>query len=85
MTSVSGPATWAAAMDLGGRRAAVLAGAMNMMGNIGAYFCPKHVGLLFESIEKSSGNWNLVLWLFTGVNFVAAVAWIFVNPREPVT
>lgn len=84
LASVSGPATWAAAMDLGGRRAAVLAGAMNMMGNIGAYYCPKQVGLLFVSIENSAGNWNLVLWLFAGVNFVAALAWIFVNPRRAV-
>ncbi|MGE5192434.1 MAG: MFS transporter [Deltaproteobacteria bacterium] len=84
VASVGGPATWAAAMDLGGRRAAVLAGAMNMMGNIGAYYCPKQVGILFQSIENSGGNWNLVLWLFAGVNFVGALAWIFVNPRRPV-
>jgi nitrate/nitrite transporter NarK len=68
-------------MDLGGPRAAVLAGAMNMMGNIGAYLCPKQVGQLFDTIEKSAGNWNLVLWLFVGVNVAAAIAWIFVNPR----
>jgi sugar phosphate permease len=84
LSSVSGPATWAAAMDLGGPRAAVLAGAMNMMGNIGAYYCPRQVGRLFDSIEKSSGNWNLVLWLFMGVNLVAAVSWVFVNPRQQV-
>ena len=82
LASVSGPATWAAAMDMGGRRAAVLAGAMNMMGNIGAYYCPKQVGLLFVSIENSAGNWNLVLWLFAGVNLVAALAWLFVNPQR---
>lgn len=81
---LSGTATWAAAMDLGGRRAAVLAGTMNMMGNIGAYYCPKHVGRLFKSIEFSSGNWNLVLWLFAGVNLAAALTWLFVNPRRAV-
>ncbi|MBI3865753.1 MAG: MFS transporter [Planctomycetia bacterium] len=85
LASVGGPATWAAAMDLGGRRAAVLAGAMNMMGNIGAYYCPKQVGQLFFSIENSTGNWTLVLWLFAGVNFVAALAWIFVNPSRGVS
>ncbi|MFN0055098.1 MAG: MFS transporter [Planctomycetales bacterium] len=82
--SLGGPATWATAMDLGGRRAAVLAGGMNMMGNIGAYYCPKQVGILFEYIEKSTGNWNLVLWLFAGVNLAAGLFWIPVNPRRPV-
>lgn len=81
-SSLGGPATWAAAMDLGGRRAAVLAGGMNMMGNIGAYYCPKQVGILFGTIESSGGSWNLVLWLFAGVNLAGALTWIFVNPRR---
>ena len=80
--SLGGPATWAATMDLGGRRAAVLAGIMNMMGNIGSYFCPRHVGRLFEWIETSSGNWNLVLWLFVGVNLACALSWVFVDSRR---
>ena len=34
--SIGSPATWATAMDLGGKRAAVLAATMNTLGNIGA-------------------------------------------------
>jgi nitrate/nitrite transporter NarK len=84
LSSLGSPATWATAMDLGGRRAAVLAGTMNMMGNLGAYYCPKHVGTLFQSIETTSGNWNLVLWLFAGVNVACGLSWLFVNPSRPV-
>ena len=83
--SIGGPATWAAGMDLGGRHTAVVVGAMNMIGNIGAYLCPLHVGKLFTYIKNSgTPNWNLVLWLFVCINACAALAWSFVNPRRPI-
>lgn len=82
--SIAGPATWAAGMDLGGRHTAVLIGAMNMMGNIGAYLCPLHVGRLIEDVKESGESWNVVLWLFAGISAAAAVSWIFVNPRRPI-
>ena len=78
--SVSGPATWATTMDLGGPRAAVLAGVMNMLGNVGAYLCPKQIGQLFNHIEVTEGSWDLVLWVFAGVNLVGGAAWLLVNP-----
>jgi nitrate/nitrite transporter NarK len=71
-------------MDLGGRHTAVLFGVMNMAGNVGAYFCPRNVGRLFDHIEATSGNWTTVLWLFAGINTAAALAWVFVNPRRGV-
>ena len=78
------PPSWDACMDIGGKYAGTVSGSMNMMGNIGAYLCPKQVGTLFQSIESGSGNWNLVLWLFAGVNLACALSWLFVNPRRPV-
>lgn len=71
-------------MDLGGRRTAVLFGVMNMIGNAGAYLCPKQVGQLFDFIRSGPGDWSLVLWLFVGINAAGALAWLFVNPRRPV-
>lgn len=82
--SIGSPATWATAMDLGGKRAAVLAGTMNTLGNIGAYYCPKQVGELFQFIETYAGDWSVVLWLFAGVNCMCGVCWLFVNPRRVV-
>jgi nitrate/nitrite transporter NarK len=78
--SLAGPATWAAGMDLGGPYTPVLFGVMNMIGNIGSYFCPIQVGRLFDHIEQTSGDWNLVLWLFVAIHAAGAVAWVFVNP-----
>jgi MFS family permease len=82
--SLSGPATWAAGMDLGGRYTAVLFGLMNMVGNIGAYLCPPRVGRMFDDVQQGSGDWNVILWLFAGVNAAGALTWVFVNPRRPV-
>ena len=82
-SSLGGPATWAAAMDLGGKHSAVVAGMMNMMGNIGAYFCPLHLGKLFTYIEQTGASWRLVLLLLVGIYLAGAVCWIFVNPRRP--
>src|SRR5262249_756510 len=44
---LGGPATWASGMDLGSKHTAVVFGIMNMFGNVGSYWCPKHVGVLF--------------------------------------
>jgi sugar phosphate permease len=82
--AIAGPATWAAGMDLGGRHTPVIVGAMNMVGNIGAYLCPRHVGSMITDIKESGASWDLILWLLAGINAGSAVAWLFVNPRRPV-
>jgi MFS transporter, ACS family, D-galactonate transporter len=82
--ALSGPATWAAGIDIGGRHTAVIFGVMNMIGNIGPYLCDKQVGRLFDHIEASDASWDLVLWLFAGINAAAAVLWIFVDPRRSI-
>ena len=82
-SSLGNPATWAAAMDLGGRYTPIVVGVMNMAGTMGAYFCPKQVGVLFDYIHATGGTrWDLVLLLFAGVNLATALLWVFVNPRR---
>lgn len=83
--SLSGPATWAAGMDIGGRYTAVVFAVMNMVGNVGSFFCPRHVGRLFDSIEKSGSSWDLILWLFVGINLACAASWLLINPRRFLT
>lgn len=83
--SIAGPANWAAGMDLGGRHTAVVFGTMNMIGNVGSFLCPQHVGRLFDHIEATSASWHLVLWLFVGIHLAAALSWLIVVPTEPRT
>src|SRR5262249_50869969 len=70
--ALGGPATWAAGMDLGGRHTPVIFGVMNMISNVGPYLCDKQVGSLFDYIKTAGANWDLVLWLFVGINAAGA-------------
>jgi MFS family permease len=82
-SALASPATWATAMDLGGRYTAVLMAVMNMVGSLGAFHCPRHVGALFDHITQGGdGRWDLVMWLFAGVNLAAATAWLLVRPTD---
>jgi MFS family permease len=84
-SALANPATWATAMDLGGRYTAVLMAVMNMVGSLGAFHCPRHVGALFDHIaQRADGRWDLVLWLFAGINLAAAFAWLLVLPTDRV-
>jgi MFS family permease len=82
-SALANPATWATAMDLGGRYTAVLMAVMNMVGSLGAFHCPRHVGALFDHVAaRGDSRWDLVLWLFAGINLAAAVAWLLVLPTD---
>ena len=83
LSALANPATWATAMDLGGRYTPVLMAVMNMVGSLGAFHCPRHVGALFDQIvARGDGRWELVLWLFAGINIATALAWLLVRPTD---
>jgi nitrate/nitrite transporter NarK len=82
-SALASPATWATAMDLGGRYTPVVMAVMNMVGSLGAFHCPRQVGALFDQIAaRGDGRWELVLWLFAGINIAAALAWLLVRPTD---
>jgi MFS family permease len=93
LASLAGPPTWAVALDLGGRHSALVAGIMNLVGNIGAYYCPIAVAALFTHIQADEGlsgsqgpaRYNPVLYLFVGVYLVGALAWLVLNPNRSAT
>jgi sugar phosphate permease len=82
--SLAGPAAWSATIDISPKLTGVIFGIMNMAGNIGGYVCPVTVGKLMDHIEATAGDWNLVLYLFVGVNLACALCWLFLNPNRPV-
>lgn len=81
---VSGPCGWAGTMDISGRYTAIVFACMNMAGVVGDMTSPVLVGRLFTFIEKSAGNWNLILFLFAGVYAAAALSWAVLDPNRPV-
>lgn len=72
------PSAWALCIDLGKQHAGTISGAMNTAGNIGGFFC----GILFGILVERSGNYNLPLYMISGMLIVSAVLFAFINPTK---
>ena len=73
----SGVSAYALAIAYGGKRIATVFATMNMSGNLGATLFPTVVA----GIVASTGNWNFALLLFVAMFGLAAVCWLFLNPK----
>jgi MFS family permease len=74
------PGAWAAVMDIGGKYAGSLAGAMNMWGNMGGAISPLAIGYI---LRWSGNNWNLTFYLSAAVYLMGIVCWWFLDPVTP--
>ncbi|MDA0833526.1 MAG: MFS transporter [Planctomycetota bacterium] len=82
LASIAGPSTWAACLDVSGKRSALIFGIMNSCGAAGAFLCPVMVGYLFKYIKAHDADWNYILYLFVVVNFAGALSWILLDPSR---
>ncbi|WZP00135.1 MFS transporter [Isosphaeraceae bacterium EP7] len=80
----SGPATWATAIDVGGKSTPLVFAVMNTLGNLGSVLCPIIVGYQIDSITRSGGSWTPILLLFSCVYLAAALSWLVLDPNRPV-
>jgi len=71
------PGAWAAAMDVGGKFAGTLSGAMNMWGNVGGALCPLVTGYI---LKWSHENWNLSLYVSAAIYLMGIVCWLLLDP-----
>jgi MFS family permease len=74
------PAAWASAMDIGGKYAGTVSGAMNMWGNFGGVICPVAIGYI---LKWTSGNWNLTFYVSAAVYLLGIVFWLLIDPVTP--
>ena len=74
------PSAWALCIDLGKQHAGTVSGAMNTAGNIGGFCC----GILFGELVQQSGNYNLPLYMMSGMLVISAVLFAFINPTKPI-
>jgi MFS family permease len=72
------PSAWALCIDIGGRRAGTISGAMNTAGNLGGFCC----GILFGQIVESSGDYNMPLYVIAAMLLVSAMLFSFINPEK---
>ncbi len=78
---VTMPAAWAGTMDIGGRYAGTVSGAMNMMGSIAGAFSVTVVAYI---LTWSNDDWTLTFMISSGIYLVGAVCWLFLDSHTPV-
>jgi ACS family glucarate transporter-like MFS transporter len=76
-------------MDIGGESSGAVSGAMNMLGNLGSAFSAiifpyfvAYVALPFFAEETGTANSFFVFAAL--INFLAAVAWLFMDPKKAI-
>jgi MFS family permease len=74
------PAAWAACMDIGGRHAGTVSGAMNMIGNIGGALSPLAVGYILTAYP---GNWTVTFYVSSGIYLLGGICWLFIDAHTP--
>jgi ACS family glucarate transporter-like MFS transporter len=77
--------SWAFCMDIGGSRSGAVSAAMNMVGNLGAAVSavafPFFVAnVTIPGIAETPGTANSFFLFAAGMNLLAVVAWMFMNP-----
>jgi MFS family permease len=74
------PGSWGACMDVGGRYAGTLSGAMNMMGNIGGALSPMVIGYM---LHWTKNDWSAPFYMSAASYAVAAFLWRYLDPVSP--
>jgi MFS transporter, ACS family, glucarate transporter len=71
--------SWAFCNDIGGAHSGAVSGGMNMVGNIGAALS----AILFPFfLNETTGSADSFFVLAAGINVVAIVMWLFMNPNR---
>lgn len=73
------PGAWGSCMDVGGRYAGTVSGAMNMMGNLGGAVSPVVAG----HILGWTNNWDITFYVSAAVYFCGSFFWLALDPVTP--
>jgi len=75
--------SWATTIDVGHRFSGTVAGVMNSLGNLGQVVSPPAVAwLAIWAGTPGHPRWDLTLYFYAAMFFIASIAWLFVNPRK---
>ena len=75
------PVAWHSCMDIGGKFSGTVSGAMNMLGNLAGFAAPVLGGVL---LDRTHGNWNMLLYVMAAVYVAGAACWPFIDPDTPI-
>jgi MFS family permease len=74
------PGAWTAAMDVGGKYAGTVSGAVNSWGNLGGALGPLVTAYI---LHWSHGNWNLPLYMSAAIYLMGVFCWLALDPVTP--
>jgi ACS family glucarate transporter-like MFS transporter len=82
--------SWSFCMDIGGKKSGAVSGAMNMLGNLGSAFSaivfPRFVAYVtLPYFAEETGTANSFFVFAATINVLAAVAWLFMNPKKKIS
>jgi ACS family glucarate transporter-like MFS transporter len=82
--------SWSFCMDIGGSKSGAVSGAMNMLGNLGSAFSaivfPHFVAYVtLPYFAEKTGTANSFFIFAATINVLAAVAWLFMNPKKKIS
>lgn len=72
------PISWDACVDIGGPYTATVAATMNMLGNLAGFVAPVAGGII---LQRTAGNWNLLMDTMAAAAVVSAACWFSLNPE----
>ena len=72
--------SWSFCMDIGKHHSGVVSGTMNMAGNVGAFV----TALAYQYLKDWSSAESLFFFVAAGLNAVALVCWLILDPRKPI-
>ena len=75
-------ASWSTTIDIGHRYSGTVAGLMNTVGNLGTVFSPPIVTALVLLAGGEEMKWDVSLYYYATMFFIASVLWFFINPRR---
>jgi MFS family permease len=73
------PISWDACVEIGGAYTATVAAAMNLRGNLAGFVAPVVGGVI---LEKSGGNWNILIDTMAAAATVSAACWLTLDPES---
>lgn len=79
---IMGPA-WATTQDVGRRYSAIVGGAMNMVGNLGATLGNLITGLILK-LNPGDGGFVICFLMYAVVYGLGVLAWLLIDPTKPV-
>jgi ACS family glucarate transporter-like MFS transporter len=72
--------SWSTCMDIGGKSAGAVSGAMNMVGNLGSFT----TALAFPYLHEAMGSHEPFFYLAAGLNVAAVFMWFRIRPDRSI-